>query len=253
MKQAVREWLPDGIAGHSVVRGRIEAVVADWSQDWFARRRVDLASLGPERPSDGPEEAPWEALGTTVLISRSRAAELRMAALALDEDIDSCSLNLRDCALLAALERRMMQDFASRLEAALPVGEPPPTEAGGDPCGAKAVGVLAVGGDRLALMRFAVPVSNLASALKASLPRRIRDLEELIGRRGAIAPTAVVIEARAGKVELSLPELRMLAPGDVLVLDRPLSAGVEIGLAASRQPLTHAKLIDADGDLTLVF
>ena len=61
----------------------------------------------------------------------------------------------------------------------------------------------------------------------------------------AIGATEVQIEARLGRAEISLADLRGLRTGDILVLDTAIEQGASLSVAG--QQIARASLTEVDG------
>ncbi|MFI4973102.1 MAG: FliM/FliN family flagellar motor switch protein [Caulobacterales bacterium] len=256
MTADVREWLPLGAAAHEAVRAKLEATITEWSDAWFAARRVGLASLTPttggaRAKADGTV---WRVHRHSIAVAASRTTSSRLVEWALDARLDQPVLTARDRDLIALFERRVIQDLVRRLEGLLAldadVRDQPIDVA--DPLGCDGGAMLLLAAeDGTRLMSIAVPTAALLSLLRSVIVPGGRPRARLQDRLGALKPVNVTLEARLGEARLSLAELRELAPGDILVLDAEVSAGADVGLVASDQVFARAGLTEVDGYIGL--
>jgi flagellar motor switch/type III secretory pathway protein FliN len=173
----------------------------------------------------------------------------RLRGKALDIRVSLRPETERDASLLRGFETRMMADLASRVETALGIGMAGRNAAtsAADPwaLGASAICGIVAEADGAEAVRLAVPLEHVVAFRKAGLapPRRRRASAR---REDALRPGKVGVEARLGSAELNIGELRSLAPGDVLVLDRGLDEPTELLIADGGQPFARGRLDGAE-------
>jgi flagellar motor switch/type III secretory pathway protein FliN len=100
------------------------------------------------------------------------------------------------------------------------------------------------------LLQVALPAAPLAAIYRRGLPRPAAASRPLDDRLKALAGSQVRLEATLGEAVITLPELRAMAPGDVLRLDRKLTDPGRLHLAGGGF-VAHAALTHADGQLAL--
>jgi flagellar motor switch/type III secretory pathway protein FliN len=253
----VREWFPPGALLGDALRTRIERALAEWADAWFGgRAKLKLTALEARPPLWAAElgKASWHRPGGTVALAVPAAAMVRLRSKALDLAVAVREESDRDAVLLRAFERRMLADLASKVEAAIGIrnaasaGQPAmmddPWSEGPALCAivAEANGAEAV--------RIAIPMGAAIAFRKTGLPpaRRGPPPQHL---GAALGNVRVKVAARLGAAEIGLGDLRGLAEGDVLILDRTLEEPAEILAAGAAQPFARGRL-DAGERLTLV-
>jgi flagellar motor switch/type III secretory pathway protein FliN len=224
------------------VRALLEEAVAAWSTAWFTSRQLTITGARavsgalPTRP-DRP------VFGTTTGIGYSARAVARLLDWALDTRLDEVTITPADQQVLDGFERRMMEDLASRLEAAIGAAK-----ADKDAAAASLGGLEATIGDGAAgdLVTFTLPLHVLLPAIRGSFraPSRRASLQAI---GGALAASPLVVDAVLGHADIRVSDLHGLAPGDVLVLQTPLDAGVELSLSGSPTSFGRGVLTEIDG------
>jgi len=183
-------------------------------------------------------------------VPRLAVARLRSRALDLSPPPPRAETD-RDAALLRGFDRRMLEDLAARVEAALAVGAPEDgAAAGASPPGADCLCAMVAEADGAEALRLAIPKAPVIAFRKAAVaapPRRSPPAP----RRKALAAAPIRVEARLGSARLSLEELRSLAPGDVLLLERRLDEPAELFAAGDARAFAAGRL-DAAERLTLI-
>ena len=254
MTAHVGEWLPIEVVCRAKVREALDCAVLDWSRDWFATQRLQATRFRPlaQRLRMQVEGDIWRAYRGPVAIAVTDAAATRLASWALDAPLDRLELGVRDAAVVEALQHALLDDLTARVEALLGVPDtaarPAPAERrlGGD--GLEAAVTDASGA---LVASIAVPLEAILPFARTTLPPAQPSTTAVAALGSALASTGVTIEATLGRAEIGVTDLRRLAKGDVLVLDREIEAGVRLGLAGSGHALGAARLGEAGGRLTL--
>lgn len=250
----VRAWLPDEALVGPEVRAPVEAAVADWSHAWFAgRASLRLTALEPRPPLWAAElgASAWQRHGEALWIASPAPALSRLRAKALDMAATPRTETPRDAALLRGLERRMLSDLARAVERALgiPSAAAPPAPGTGSP-GAECLCAIIAEPSGAEAVRLAIPREPVAAFRKARMsPPRRRDRPA--PRGAALAGARLSIEARLGTAQVTLEELRALAPGDVLLLERRLDEPAELFAAGETEPFARG-LLDAAERMTII-
>lgn len=256
MTERVKDWLPIDVASRAPVRDAVNGVVRGWSQDWFADHGLQASRF--RASADGmrlrSEAEGWRTYAGALAIAASPPAVSKLASWALDAPLASLELTGPDGAVVDGLEHAMLDDLSARIEILL--GLPARDRADSAPAGrlfnnAQSVEIAVTDESGALVLSLALPFETMLALCKASLPPRIKGPATLDGLLSALASTPVGIEATFGEAEVGMVELRKLAVGDVLVLDRPLEAGVRFDLPGSDDPFAVAHLGEAEGRLTL--
>jgi flagellar motor switch/type III secretory pathway protein FliN len=245
MTERLRDWLPTEAAEQLGVRGRIEGVVAEWSAHWFASGTLGLSAWGLGQDAVVPGDATWRDCGGSLQASCSARAGLRLACMALGARSEHVDLNDRDRSLLSALSRRMIDDLAERLRRLLGLSgvaiAPPASKP-------RFIAKVSDGCDTL--VAIAIPFALLIKLCRQALPRARPPATALQSRREAVTPTGIRLEATLGSALLGLADVRDLAVGDLLVLDRTVDDTVELSVAGV--PVGQGVLTEIDGQAALI-
>jgi hypothetical protein len=246
----VREWLPADVIAGDGVRTRLTGAIAEWSERWFSRGNFKGTSLLPIAPGESIDlESNWTILGGDIAIRMSKAAQSRLEALALDIELGGVAPTEADSQVLASFGQALIADLGETLERYFGegLGEQPPGAF--DPAGAM---VARVSADGDPLFTLALTRRLLTARCKADIgPLRDGrlDPESLMG---ALGPSVATVQASLGAVQLSLAELRHLAPGDVVVLDAAVADGGTLGAPGDGPAIARCLLGQSDGRLSLI-
>lgn len=245
MSQTPRPWAPLEIAGKAAVRAKADQAVVAWSGDWFARARLTVTRWDLVRGD------PWAGIdgvrvdGRHLGLAYGARAFKRLIERALDAGGADLIATDLDGRLTEAFARPMFEDLLARLEMALELSGP---ETAGAGRGARDGGVkIGVSDSGDVLLWLVAPFDVLMGLCRGALAPPRPGRAPLTSRRAALGDQPIALEAVLGQVALSLAELRGLAVGDVLVLDRGLSEPATIARRPAGLPLLHADLTDRDG------
>jgi flagellar motor switch/type III secretory pathway protein FliN len=216
---SAREWLPDGALPGRALSAALEEAVERWSKAWFADRPLALRRIDSAAPAP---------CGGGTLARRALAAGAQDQA-----------GTPADTALLAALERRILADLEETALGAV---------TGRRPASAEAVLSVQVGDSDGDLASVAISREAAIRFRKGAMPAP-RKRPQVAQRRRALGSVRVAVEARLGSAEVALAELRSLAPGDVIVLDRALSEPAELKVRG--RLLARATVDEAEDGMTL--
>lgn len=258
MTSAATKWLPLNAAMNDEVRKRLDTAVCAWSSAWFGKTSVRLSKLEKGRRGHNSIDggAGWQRYRSRLAISVSKRAVYQLLDLALDANLNQILLTETDRLLLDAFAEELLGDLTTRVEAALEIeGEdqrPPRSviDAIGQPGGLIANLTDNQGSPLLAI---AVPLEAIMPLYMATFPPARRASEPLQRLSAAVAPESLSLEVNLGQADLSMSELKGLAPGDVLVLDTLLSDSAAVCLPGGGAVAARAKLIETAGELALVF
>jgi hypothetical protein len=255
----VRRWWPLELADRAVARETMSEAIGAWSSRWFVKSPVVVSNFrsvrGSARSSGGDES--WRAYGSSVALSCSRRGSQRLAEMALDLRTAQPLVSETDRGLLDLYEPMLLNDLANQIASALNLGgNPTPATTGSifDPFygdGGACIDLV----ERHAgiLLTVAVPLSEIAAlALERAWPPAGR-APVLTTVPQAMGATALQLQATLGVAELTLSDLEGLSPGDVLVLDAPINAGVALTLKGSSEPIKRGKLAEVGGETVLNF
>jgi len=101
--------------------------------------------------------------------------------------------------------------------------------------------------DAPTLLSISIPVSRVAGYCRADMRPSQGQPPTLTPRLKSIADIQLQLDAILGQVEISIPELRALVVGDVLVLDRGLEDLVDVAAPRSRSQIAQARFTEREG------
>lgn len=238
MTDVAWNWLPDGALGAPPVMRVIDSVLADWCDRWWAgdhlrRQRLTFAETG----------SPDIVVQTACVSLRAPAASVEaLAGWALDMDLSRIERSEDDGVVIDAMADAMFRDLVGTLDAALGGGadETP----GRDRSGPVSIEFTDDAGRRILVIETSRAL--LAGVRRAALPEPPSDASRpLIPIRRAIADTKVSLSAIVGSAEIALPDVRRLARGDVILLNRPLDQPLDLVANGSGARIACAELVDA--------
>lgn len=249
-----RPWLPlSSLADETISAGLADSLAA-WCEAWFKPPgRVSLSIVHAGRPvwAAAGADYRWEVHRAKAALAAGPTAMARLCALAFDAPAPFRIAGERDRLVVQEFERRLLGDLAERIEAAFGIAgsaraEPERLD---DPwADEETVAALTAFADGTEAIRVALPARTLVPFRKGratpSRPKR-----PLAALSAAAAAARVPLAVRLGTSELSLDELRGIAPGDVLLLDRDIEQPAE--LVADGRAFAHARLVEADGKIRL--
>lgn len=245
-------WSPAQVVERAAVQAPFDAALAAWRADWAPGLAVRIGGwrLGQADPRASVDGDGWRTPGAGVAFSCGPRARLRLANAALGLDLDAAQPNERDQAVVGGFCDRLLNDLAARFEAVLAAPGAVGAYAEQAPAGrSPAMVIAAIEGTEGVLVRAALPAGPLEALYRRGLPRRPATAA-LVDRADALCASAVRLEATLGEASLSLQELRAMAPGDVLQLDRKLTDPVRLSLADGGF-VAHAALTQSDGRLAV--
>jgi hypothetical protein len=222
-------WLPDACLRSERAGRRLGELVADWSRRWIAHDRWQ--AVGPWSEGSGIEdENDWSLLrsgGRSTVEGASRAV-LRLALAMLGED-DRTSFTPRDLKFLRRLAGQAIDDLVAAIDQLLPAGD-----------GAGGVWVgrpwsLPIGPPAEPLLRVSIARADLCLLARHAYPRRAAG--PLDTRGSAVADMCVSVSAHLGMARMDVAQFDALEPGDVIVLDRSVSAPAMLLVAGRQTPL----------------
>jgi hypothetical protein len=233
-------WLPDACLESERAARRTGETVADWSRRWIAGGRWQ--ALGRWSETAGDDEAAWSPLRSgRATIEAAPGAVTRLALAMLGEENRS-SFTLRDHKFLRRLAGRAIDDLAALIDALLPV------DGGSAGTWAGIPWSLPVGATGEPLMRISIARADLCQLAHQAFPRGAASA--LASRGSAVADLRVSIGAHLGMTAMDIAQVAALEPGDVIVLDRQLSAPATL-LVAGRQTALACTLRQKDASLVL--
>ena len=218
-------WLPSDALSRERLKAVLDDILAAWSSHWLAGSTAKIAAGWQDdwpSPAGGGCRRSCEGLAW---LTMTPAGEAFVAGAMLSAQVPQ-TMHEREREVVTSLAASAADDLLNRV-GLLVRGEPGRVSA--DPSAMPDAGSslwdISIG-NRRNVVRFALSMRAMVAMTKRSLraPPRI----ELGSLAEGMAGAQIELSAGIGHCALSLTEVQGLAPGDVLVLDQPASAPVEI-------------------------
>lgn len=232
MTSEVRDWLPSEAFSANLVEAALAGIVEEWASVWLSNAgalRVDVK--GVEEILSCPSRIAVD--GQAVAASFDGHGKRLVLELALGIRLDGASLGETDHRLLDSFSARLFHDLVERLDQHL----------GGvvtDGGGILETVVLTSSADG-ELVHLRLSQHALVPLIKRGIGTSPHTSEP-VPRQQALAATPVALEAVLGKSQLSMDELRGLAVGDVLVLDRAVDGPIDLRIIETGQIIAAGQL-----------
>lgn len=230
---APRPWLPANTSFATVDR-RVASIVREWSRAWFGGDDVEAI------PGDIAHGAGWIATkplpcarGAWLVMPESAMTGLGRCALQIDAGVHETA---PDRAVLDAVGEACLSALREALVRELDLSGAPSAGAIED-TPAIAVGATWGIAFKYAPVRLSFILSEterIEALLRLLPPASFKG--DLVSPGIALAPLEVELAARLGTCGITVLELRSLSPGDVLVLDRDLSAPSPLAVNGAQTP-----------------
>jgi|GEM_PF-5802127 len=249
-----RPWLPLSSLADATVSTTLTGALAAWCETWFAGAApVTLSIVHAGRPvwASAAVSYRWEVHGRAAALAAGPEAIAKLSSLALAAPLPLPARGERDRIILEEFQRRLFADLAERIERALGIAGAPraePTSLDDPWADEETLAVLTAFSDGTEAVRVALPARALVPFRKRSASPR-GGKSRLVPLGAAVAATAVPVAVRVGSAVLTLEELRGMAAGDVLLLDRALDEPADL-LAADRA-FARARLVEAERQIRL--
>lgn len=250
MSAVGRTWLPESALAEPALGEACDRAVAAWGERWFGSRAQNLVRgeryAADRRPTPGKT---WQTLGEDIWLEWSEATRFNFARFALDYSGKDRDLAAPDRPLLLGLAERMAIELGEVLRGAFESRvsgfDTPSTPGTGAGASLSWAGP---GGIRLELF-IARPA---LAVLRKRLCRPYRSpnvaparLAEIVGDR------EIEFEARLGTAGVTALDLRDLAFGDVVLVDRNPDERIELRRPAGTRNIAYASLAREPGGFTL--
>ena len=242
-------WLPESAFAGPAAVTPLGPVVAGWAARWLAADRITLPPQwvrqdGRHFPGFAAHAVHGEAGFALVPAARGEAA-LTAALLGQNLDHNPVMAPLRgagDTALLRQIAQAARDDLAARitewLAPALAAGTP-------QPAGAHYSLLLALGDDTPCAVIVLPEATLITLARLRAAP--LRPGTRLQSRRDALDRQTVALAPVIGRNRIALAELEKLGPGDVIPLDTPVNALLDMTIGPSARAAAAASITLANG------
>lgn len=238
-----RLWLPHD-TNYAPLEDRITAAVRSWAQSWFGddglNLQVDSTANAVSLPSSSVQlcaSGAWLIASETMVEAMGRAA-LQLGREAIIHEADRPVIESVGSEALEGLRDHLVREL--RLEKSGAVDG----RSSGIPVGSRwTIEAVSVG----LRVDFVLSEVERTNALLRLLPKAA-PAQPLATAVDALAPLKIELSATLGRCAITVAELRTLAPGDVLLFDRPLDAHLPLmvnGTRATRGSCSVAR--ESDG------
>ncbi|HEU0065774.1 MAG TPA: FliM/FliN family flagellar motor C-terminal domain-containing protein [Sphingomonas sp.] len=229
-----RSWLPAGTPPPPALDRLIADSVAAWSRHWLAGEPLPAAAIAPIVP---PAFA-WREAGDGLLLGTLAMTPAVIGARMLD--VTAQARSGADLALLEGLAERCLIDLRLRFAAAAGLGQ----DVAWHPATPDAAYTAIVGDPHQPTLAIGLTPALFARMVRQLLPRC--DAPPLGSARDALAATPIKVGAAIGACRLTVADLAALEVGDVLRLDRTVSAPVPIVVDGTPLPRGRIAVIAAE-------
>jgi hypothetical protein len=217
----VRFWLPkDAITG-DIATAALSNHLARWGEPWFGARKISVARL--RRDEVVPHASVLETRGTAASVEIAGDRKRRLLEALLDIDLTQEMRTEGDNHVLDALLAEVSAELVGALDELSAGTSVSPDEDNN-------VRATITAGAR-EILDIIVPEAALVPLIKAQIGIAPAANRAFAVRTAGLKGMRVTARATLGHAELSVADVRGLAPGDVLVLDRSLNQPVELCLA----------------------
>lgn len=255
MSALARDWLPDtALVGPGLV-DRLDSATAEWSEKWFGNRsiqRIGKADMSRPRGRNGVGENGWRGFAPGVWLDCQVQGSLAIArhALALGGTLPKASA--ADERLLAHYADRILQELAEQIAKALnPRGARPSDKPDGAQPEGTGIELKLQGTNGSPSLRLFIEASALVALRKRSCPPWRAAQAPASPLSLAFAASPVAFEVSLGVARMSALDLRNIAPGDVVVLERVTTDPVLLRACESGTVVAGARLLREDGEFQL--
>lgn len=213
MIERMREWLPASALTADNIGAALRPCVEDWCGRWFAGAGTSM-SLKLAQGVALAQEGSITEDGDGIRLMMPAGGKRTLLERVFDEALAGKNLSASDHQLLDGLARTIARDLIAGIEKLMG----PPSGEAHDRL------ELAVHSGQNQLLRITCPTDPVIRLIRSRITPTCPESPALVTRRQAIAPSPLRVEAVLGSAELSVDDLHNLEPGDVLVLDAPLTA-----------------------------
>ena len=245
MTQEAREWLPPAaLTGEPALEAANEVIRA-WSRRWFSNAAVTAAHLEVRARARAGTGDEWRDFGEAAVRAEPRSA-LRLARLAMGLQSEPPSLNDNERCVALALADQVVGDLAAMFLEAAGAGS---REARGGLSEEVISLAIVEGRDRLVDVALAASAAVRLRKSRLGLPSKPR--EAFGSLADEIAPARIEATVELGQAALTLRELRDLAVGDIIVLERSIAGGATVVARQSQLDIARGRVSRIGESLTL--
>ena len=243
MTQDVYDWLPDGAFTDDTVKAALAGVIDAWAEAWILVRSISVSRI---RTGRGKTLAPPDNLrlqGDLAIVDVLESGKRRLLEAALDVQLSGKVLLENDRAVLDRFVSRILEDLIGRFDPAfgkLVNGER-----------ARLGFTLSLSGEDI--LSATIPHHALVKVIKTGFGGSRRARIAPRPRQKALGPTQVEVRGLLGHAELAVDDLKGLAHGDVLILDRALHEIIELRLSGNDRAIGRGRLGRKDGRVSIQF
>jgi flagellar motor switch/type III secretory pathway protein FliN len=254
LTHAFNDWLPfDAISDPSFTI-LFDPIIEAWAKRWFHTTNVGVLAIKPTGANKVQlSSIAGRAINDCANVSWNDDIAMALACAALDTTTDGNKLTTDDQKLIEAFAGKVLADLGKDLADflggsadILPPGEVTPRH--------PADGLELAIGDSLEapLLKLFIAGPALYRRRKQLCSRYLPERIEASTVVDILAPVPIAFVPLLGKATMDVSDLRGMAEGDVVVLDRMLTDALDIVGEGSGRLLFKAKLEQHDGSLALM-
>jgi flagellar motor switch/type III secretory pathway protein FliN len=251
MTVAARPWLPANAVRDDALTRALSAHAERWAARWFAAPKPTGVRVNDVRSRIGiaADCACWTHASAGLVLAMAPTAHVPFASAMLGADMSAHKLSAQDHALLRRLASACAEDYMRTASSAL--GFAATSEA--TPSREAQAGfrfVLSMG-QASQLLELYVDERAALAARRTLLGDAPRPARALASRSDAIGRQPIRLGAMVGTSKLGLGELRTLACGDVIVLDRGPGDAMTLAVNGRARFDTPCNIIEDNGALQM--
>jgi flagellar motor switch/type III secretory pathway protein FliN len=250
------DWLPQCALNDPIIKVELEAIIAGWSQRWFADDGYVIESIKQQSSNNSlpSNVASWVQFGPSLSLRWEINEQISCAGHALDYSIDTDLLSDDEIQLLANFADHIAADLGECLENLFGShaknhvsnsGSNPNKDSGEIELtlrNAKRSSKLIIGIDAQSFVRL---------RKKLCAPYTPAHVEPILLME-AIGPENVKFRVSLGKTNLAVSDLSHIAPGDFLILDSNINEPIGMIREQSEDALFSLKIDEKDGEKVLI-
>jgi len=238
----VRNWLPDTAFTDEAVKAALADTIGKWSGAWFSGRTAALSRIRAVQARTLVAADTLQIHGVLAAIDAPDSGKRYLLEAALDMRLSGQALQESDRNVLDLFASKILEDLIGRLDKAF---------GGMTSDGARLGFTLSLSGHDM--LSASLPQHVLVPAIKAQHGGARRTRVAPRSRHKALGPTEVTVTGLLGRAELAVDDLKGLAEGDVLILDRALHEVIDLRLKSGNRPVGRGRLGRNDGRVSIQF
>ncbi len=224
---AAEPWLPPSAIDPVRLDDIVSAVTARWSAKWFRSAAVVPTSMQPITDLPGDCDTRWGLDGGTLWVGLGAGTFEEMGSALLSEPVTDSKLRDDDRHLVRKLTDRCRADLMVNFAEAFGYDSAEPWKPGALRTSSPCYGCDLNWQSGKMFARLAVARELFVRLTKARLPRP-GAVHSLVPLDDALDDQTVRLSGKLGTAKLTLAEAEALHPGDVILLDKPMDAPLDL-------------------------